>query len=223
MIKIKQIISRIGWDSIVLILFLLIAFATALHFFKIEDIWRDVCISFISAVIVFVVTITIPRYSHRKAKIAFLERRVLRIINGGKCFFNNIHKREELCMNKDIAHRIPSDKEIKDACNKLDLSDIPTAYPYTIEETPSWDLLFNKYLHNIDTSITEIVSIAGEEDIHLVNTCDEIREIVCNLQLAVNSHIKGCDKPGKIFGMFMYDGLQELANKLRKLEKYRDK
>ena len=84
-------------------------------------------------------------------------------------------------------------------------------------------MLFNKYLHNIDTSITEIVSIAGEDDIHLVNTCDEIREIVCNLQLAVNSHIKGCDKPGKISGMFMYDGLQELANKLRKLEKYRDK
>ena len=217
--KIKQWRRLTGDDSICLMLTASILSTICVVF----DIWESFYLSVLSAVITFVVTITIPRYSHRKAKIAFLERRVLRIIDGGKCFFYNIHKREELHTKRNIVHHIPSDKEIEDACNKLDLSDIPTAYPYTIEETPSWDLLFNKYLHNIDTSITEIVSIAGEEDIHLVNTCDEIREIVCNLQLAVNSHIKGCDKPGKISGMFMYDGLQELANKLRKLEKYRDK
>ncbi len=217
--KIKQWRRLTGDDSICLMLAASILSTICVVF----DIWESFYLSVLSAVITFVVTITIPRYSHRKAKIAFLERRVLRIIDGGKSFFDNIHKREELCMNKDIAHRIPSDKEIKDACNKLDLNYIPTAYPCTIEETPSWNLLFNKYLHNIDTNITEIVSIAGEEDIHLVNTCDEIREIVYNLQLAVDSYIKGCDKPGKISGMFMYDGLQELANKLRKLEKYRDK
>ena len=223
MIKIKQIISRLGWDSIVLIFISLIAFISSINVLKTEDVWRDICISFISAIIVFVVTITIPRYSHRKAKIAFLERRVLKIIHGGKCFFYNIHTIEVLRTKRNIVHHIPSDKEIEDACNKLDLSYIPTVYPCTIEETPSWNLLFNKYLHNIDTNITEIVSIAGEEDVHLVNTCDEIREIVYNLQLAVDSYIKGSDKPGKIAGDFMCNDLQELANKLRKLEKYCNK
>ena len=221
--KIKQYIYLVGRDSVALVLLCFVVYILISFWGNSDSLFEDICISFISAIIVFIITTTIPRYSHRKAKAIFLKRRVLRIINGGKCFFNNIHTREELCMNKDIVHRIPSDKEIKDACNKLDLSDIPTAYPYTIEETPSWDLLFNKYLHNIDTSITEIVSIAGEEDIHLVNTCDEIREIVYNLQLAVDSYIKGCDKPGKIAGDFMCNDLQELANKLRKLEKYCNK
>lgn len=217
--KYTQWLLLVGNDTLYLVIIVLIA----IILYVVCGILESFYLSVLSAVITFVVTITIPRYSHRKAKIAFLERRVLRIIDGGTYFFYNVHKREELCRNKDIAHRIPSDKEIKDACNKLDLSDIPTAYPYTIEETPSWDLLFNKYLHNIDTSITEIVSIAGEDDIHLVNTCDEIREIVYNLQLAVDSYIKGCDKPGKIAGDFMCNDLQELANKLRKLEKYCNK
>ena len=221
--EVKQIISRLGWDSIVLILFLLIAFATALHFFKIEDIWRDVCISFISAIIVFVITTTIPRYCHRKAKAIFLKDRIWQIIKGGGYVFNNITTMKYLQSHLGTTYSVFPNTIIEEECKKLNLRVKPSVFLMPDEEVDSWTSLFNRYLIIINRSVIEMVSIADKENVRLVNTCESIRKIVENIIMDIDINLTSKQKSTEVSGRVISKDLQKIADHLRELEQYYNK
>ena len=213
--KIKQIISRLGWDSIVLILIV-----SALNFFKIEDIWRDVYISFLSAVVVFVISITIPRYCHRKAKATFLKDRIWQVIKGGGYVFNNITTMEYLQSHPGTAYSVFQNTTIEEECNKLDLRVPPSIFFMPDEEVTSWISLFNRYLTIINRSITEMVSIADKEDVSLINTCESIRKIVGRIIICIDINLISKQKSTEVSGNIISKDLQKMADHLRELEKY---
>lgn len=213
--KIKQIISRLGWDSIVLILIV-----SALNFFKIEDIWRDVCISFISAVIVFVVTTTIPRYRHRKAKAIFLKDRIRQVIKWGGYVFNNITTMEYLQSHSGTIYSILPNTTIEEECNKLNLRVSPSIFFMPDEEADSWISLFDRYLTIINRSITEMISIADKEDVSLINTCESIRKIAGTIIMRIDINLISKQKSTEVSGNIISKDLQKMADHLRELEKY---
>ena len=75
----------------------------------------------------------------------------------------------------------------------------------------------------INRSITEMVSIAGKEDVELLNTCEDIRKIVEGIQLNVDIRLVSTTKTASVNGRFLSNNLQILANKLRELEKFHRK
>ena len=219
--KIKRFIYRAGWDTIILLTLCFVAFV--LIVFSGNSLFEDLCISFISAVIIYVITVSIPRCHHRIAKAIFLKDRIWQIIKGGGYLFNNISTMEYLCGNIGMAYTIFSNDEIEKACKNLDLRVPPAVFLTPDEEVSSWDLLFERYLQIINRSITEMVSIAGKEDVELLNTCEDIRKIVEGIQLNVDIRLVSTTKTASVNGRFLSNDLQILANKLRELEKFHRK
>ena len=137
--------------------------------------------------------------------------------------FNNISTMEYLCGNIGMAYTIFSNDEIEKACKNLDLRVPPAVFLTPDEEVSSWDLLFERYLQIINRSITEMVSIAGKEEVELLNTCEDIRKIVEGIQLNVDIRLVSTTKTESVNGRFLSNDLQILANKLRELEKFHRK
>ena len=171
----------------------------------------------------YVITVSIPRCHHRIAKSIFLKDRIWYITKGGGYLFNNISTMEYLCGNIGMAYTIFSNDEIEKACKNLDLRVPPAVFLTPDEEVSSWDLLFERYLQIINRSITEMVSIAGKEDVELLNTCEDIRKIVEGIQLNVDIRLASTTKTASVNGRFLSNDLQILANKLRELEKFHRK
>ena len=220
---VKQIISRLGWDSIVLIFISLITFISSINVIKIEDTWRDVCISFISAVVVFVITTTIPRYCHRKAKAIFLKDRIWQIIKGGGYVFNNITTMEYLQSHPGMAYSVIPNTIIEEECKKLNLRVKPSVFLMPDEEVDSWTSFFNRYLIIINRSVIEMVSIADQEDVRLVNTCESIRKIVENIIMYIDINLTSKQKSTEVSGRVISKDLQKIADHLRELEQYYNK
>ena len=179
---------------------------------------RDICISFVSGTIIFVITTTVPRCKQRKDKFSFIKSRVEQIINVGKSLLHNMYSNDELCRDSNIINRIPSDEEIKSICEKRDLRIAPTIYFYAPNEQPSWNLLFRKCQSNLDRSITEMVAIAGQEEINLVARCEYIRKKVEYINVSVSTHLSATPETTEVKGDFLCADMQDLAKQLRKLQ-----
>ena len=217
--KIQPFISRVGCDSIALMIIggiLLIIVAGSCC----GSIGADLCVSFVSAVIIFFVTTTIPRYRVRKAKYKLLNKKVENVIRIGKILLNNIYSQEVLCLKDNVVNTIPSNKEIEELCRKHNFRIAPTAYFYTPNEQPSWDLLFCKCLNNLNHTITEIVAIAGQEQINLVNLCEDIRKKIEDINISISVHISANPEIAEVRGDFICTDMQDLAKMLRELQEH---
>lgn len=217
--KVRLFLNHIGKESIYLFLLLLLSIFF-LCFRGDCNIVRDICLSLISAVIIYFITTVVPQYKQRKVKFIFYRDRLYNILEGGKIIFRNIYTTEELVCNPTIIDGIPSIDLINEACKKLDLRIAPSVYFYTVDETPSWDLLFNRYLLIIDNSIAEMVSIANNEDICTINICDKTRRVTRELQNRVSCILGSSANPlMEIKGDYICADLHKLADNLREIDK----
>ncbi len=215
--KIRPFIFRVGCDSIVLIIIDIFSMICAC---RCSGIFADLCISFVSGTIIYVITTIVPRCKQRKDKFLFIKSRVERIIGSGKSLFHNMYSKDELCSDSNIINQIPSDKEIEDICLKRDLRIAPTAYFYTSNEQPSWDLLFCKCLNNLNHTITEMVAISGPEKIGLVNLCEDIRKKIEYINISISVHLSANPEIAEVRGDFICTDMQDLAKMLRELQEH---
>lgn len=221
---IKRFLYCIGRDSIVLIL-LLILFAIVVAIINPCDgcvICRDICISFVSGIIIFIITTTIPRYRQRKDKCVFIKSRTVSVIESGNRLFRNMYSNDDIYRNPNVINNMPSNEEIAKICKNRDFRKVPTAYAYTAGEDPSWNLLFCKILWDIERLITEMVAIAGQENLDLINVCDDIHRRIEDINIKVGVQLAAVPETVNVNADFLCEDLQELAAQFRELQNYNE-
>lgn len=228
-----------GKDSLFLLGLCVIA-VIVLLFCCMPDWLPSLCWSIISAAIVYVVTVILPRYSNMKYVNGLLLKRIERLLGCWQNLYTNIqraHFVSEVPMKEISAneHRIPDDKEIDEVCSKMNLLIPPLAIFAYSKQDYSWNVLFNQCRENIERNIHEIISINTLDNSKLSSLVDDLQDtydkFVRSMQKLINmvySEPMTPEKAAQIGKVYeVPDSLKELAAKFRDLEsmalKYRAK
>lgn len=189
------------------------AFACCMGIIVTVDWVINICWSIVAATIVYGVTVVLPRYSARKYNHALLLNRANILLNIGKYFFYNI------CSATD-SNRIPTDKEIEEVCQNLDLSCRPSRMYCRSGEKAGWWNLLSDCEAIIETNAHEIINYNELSNIELSKTVDDLR-IVFERVKSSFSIVLNMEDDKKVSNVSsVYENLKQLLILFRKIEKY---
>lgn len=225
-----KILLLFGWDSLFLLGLCAIA-VIVLPFWCIPDWLPSLCWSIISAAIVYVATVILPRCRNMRYIKRLLLKRMERLLVCWQYLYTNIqraHLVSEIPMKEISADKqgIPDDKEIDEVCSKMNLLVPPLAMFAYSKQDYSWNELFNQCRENIERNIHEIISINTLDNSELSSLMDEMQDaydkFVWSMQKLINmvySEPMTPEKTAQIGKTYeVPDSLKELAAKFRDLE-----
>lgn len=216
----RKYLFLLGWDSV--FLFGLCAIVVILLSLCIPGWLSSLCWSVISATIVYVVTVILPRYRNMRYINGLLLKRMERLINMGQYLFGNIQvaqfsiddpRRYTTVFEK----KIPDSKQIEEFCQNIDLRQNPTRMILPAHVSPSWDILIlNQCGEEIERNIHEIISINTLDNSDLSLLVDDLQNAYDEFKLSFLASVDMAQREPKTW--VNKDSMSKLAAKFRDLE-----
>ena len=219
-----------GKDSLFLLGLCVIA-VIVLLFCWMPDWLPSLCWSIISAAIVYVVTVILPRCRNMRYINELLLKRMERLIKAGLYLFENIQVAQFTIDDPRryttiFERKIPDSKQIEEFCQNIDLRQNPTRMILPAHVSPSWDILIlNQCGEEIERNIHEIISINTLDNSDLSLLVDDLQNAYDEFKLSFLASVDMAQREPKTW--VDKDSMSKLATKFRDLEsmalKYRAK
>lgn len=224
-----KILLLLGWDSV--FLFGLFVITVILLFLCIPSWLSSLCWSVISAIIVYVATVILPRYRNMEYINRLLLKRMERLINIGQYLFENIQVAQfpiddPRRYNTIFEEKIPNSKQVEEICRNIDLRQNPTRMILPAHVSPRWDILIlNQCGEDIERNIHEIISINTLDNSDLSLLVDDLQDAYDEFKLSFLTSVDMAQREPKTW--VNINSMSNLAAKFRDLEsmalKYRAK
>lgn len=217
----RKFLLLFGKDNLFLLGLCAIA-VIVLLFCCMPDWLPSLCWSIISAAIVYVATVILPRCRNMRYINGLLLKRIERLINMGQYLFENIQvaqfpindpRRYTAIFEK----KIPDSKQIEEFCQNIDLRQNPTRMILPAHVSPSWDILIlNQCGEEIDRNIHEIISINTLDNSDLSLLVDDLQNAYDEFKLSLLASVDMAQREPKTW--VDKDSMSKLAAKFRVLE-----
>lgn len=219
--KMGKILLLLGWDSV--FLFGLFVITVILLFSCIPSWLSSLCWSVISAIIVYVATVILPRYRNMRYIKRLLLKRMERLIKSGLYLFENIQAaqfpiNDSRRNSSEFGRKIPDSKQIEEICRNIDLRQNPTRMILPAHVSPSWDILIlNQCGEEIERNIHEIIiSIKTLDNSDLSLLVDDLQNAYDEFKLSFLASVDMAQREPKTW--VDKDSMSKLAAKFRDLE-----
>lgn len=216
----RRYLLLLGWDS--LFLLGLDTIAVVLLFCCIPGWLSSLCWSIISASIVYVATVILPRYYNMKQVNELLLKRMERLINMGQYLFENIQLAQfsidySRRYNTIFEKKIPDSKQIEEICRNIDLRHNPIRILHFAHENSDWKyLVLNQCGENIERNIHEIISINTLDNSDLSLLVDDLQDAYDEFKLSFIASVDMAQREPKTW--VDKNSMNKLAAKFRELE-----
>lgn len=217
----RKFLLLFGKDSLFLLGLCAIA-VIILLFWCIPDWLPSLCWSVISAAIVYVATVILPRYRNMRYIKRLLLKRMERLIKSGLYLFENIQAaqfpiNDSRRNSSEFGRKIPDSKQIEEICRNIDLRQNPTRMILPAHVSPSWDILIlNQCGEEIERNIHEIVSVNTLDNSDLSLLVDDLQNAYDEFKLSFIASVDMAQREPKTW--VDKNSMNKLAAKFRELE-----
>ena len=226
----RKYLFLLGWDGVFLFGLYVIA-VIVLLFCCMPDWLPSLCWSIISAAIVYVATVILPRCRNMRYINGLLLKRMERLIKAGLYLFENIQVAQFTIDDPRryttiFEEKIPNSKQVEEICRNIDLRQNPTRMILPAHVSPRWDILIlNQCGEDIERNIHEIISINTLDNSDLSLLVDDLQDAYDEFKLSFLTSVDMAQREPKTW--VNINSMSNLAAKFRDLEsmalKYRAK
>lgn len=216
----RKCLFLFGWDSVFLLGLFVIT--VILLLLCIPSWLSSLCWSVISAIIVYVATVILPRYRNMEYINRLLLKRMERLINMGQYLFENIQVAQFSIddprrYNTIFEKKIPDSKQIEEICRNIDLRHNPLRMLHFTHENSDWKyLVLNQCGENIERNIHEIISINTLDNSDLSLLVDDLQDAYDEFKLSFIASVDMAQREPKT--CVDKNSMSKLAAKFRELE-----